>query len=554
MADCPPNASAMFGDSDDPMEIAERFETYKSELNKSTANPRPLPGSRREQNSVEALQKALGSADVSKALSPELVDSVRNALAQSDVGKAGAAEWTTTNPVPQGLAAFDLEAPAKLLAPRPTPLRNRLPRRRGVGLAHRFKRITGFTGTGTGGVGIFFPGITEGGTVAGGSQFTQGGWTPLRGSTIQYAGDDQVIPYKQYSVSDTVAWDAQFAGQGYQDVRQLSQTALLWSSMLLEERMLLGARGTDSAFAGAIVPTITLAVGATSGGITNTITTNVWVQVVAHGIWGTSAITTNASVAAATNDTIVVTFTNANTSGALSHDIYWGTGASAPAATSMFFVANTTSSTYTLSGALPASGTNASTAPSSDTTAYATGYDGLLTYCTGANSGYVSHVNGTLSTMNPGNEFNLAFASLYDSVKASPDEILANGHDRKQLSDTLKSNSGNSYRIMVDSASQAHNAQIGALVTGVQNEVTGDMVDVTVHPWLPQGTMPIISWTLPLPDSNVSDCFAVYNVQDYMGIEWPVNQFLYESSSYWYGTFVAYAPAWSGAVMGITAT
>jgi hypothetical protein len=137
-------------------------------------------------------------------------------------------------------------------------------------------------------------------------------------------------------------------------------------------------------------------------------------------------------------------------------------------------------------------------------------------------------------------------------VKGDPDEIFANGHDRKQLSDTLKGANGNSYRINLQNSGDAHNAQIGALVTGVQNEVTGKMVDVTVHPWMPQGVMPIVSWTLPLPDSNVSDVWAVYNVQDYMGIQWPVQQFLYESSSYWYGTFICYAPGWNGAVMGIT--
>jgi hypothetical protein len=64
--------------------------------------------------------------------------------------------------------------------------------------------------------------------------------------------------------------------------------------------------------------------------------------------------------------------------------------------------------------------------------------------------------------------------------------------------------------------------------------------------------MPIISWTLPLPDSNISDVFAIYNVQDYMAIEWPVTQFAYETSSYWYGTMVCYAPAWQGAITGIT--
>lgn len=113
MADCPPNASAMFGDSNDPMEIAERFEAFKAAVNNSTANPRPVPGTRdfHERSDAEALQKALGSAELSKALSPELLDSVRTALTQAQLNKAGAAEWTVSNPVPAGLAAFDLEAP-----------------------------------------------------------------------------------------------------------------------------------------------------------------------------------------------------------------------------------------------------------------------------------------------------------------------------------------------------------------------------------------------------------------------------------------------------------
>jgi hypothetical protein len=111
-----PKVAEMFGDQDSPREIAERFEHYKSELNKSLSAPRPLPNGpgSAELNEVESLEKALGSNVISKALAPELVDSVRNALAESQIGK----EWTAGtgsngNPVPGGLAAFDLEAPFK---------------------------------------------------------------------------------------------------------------------------------------------------------------------------------------------------------------------------------------------------------------------------------------------------------------------------------------------------------------------------------------------------------------------------------------------------------
>jgi hypothetical protein len=40
-------------------------------------------------------------------------------------------------------------------------------------------------------------------------------------------------------------------------------------------------------------------------------------------------------------------------------------------------------------------------------------------------------------------------------------------------------------------------------------------------------------------------------VQDYMGIQWPVNQFSYDFSTYFRGTFMCYAPAWNGVVSGI---
>lgn len=584
MANQPPSASHMFGDAESPLEVADRFETYKSELNKSMSVPRPVPGTTayQSQGNVDSLEKALGSDEISKALSPELVTSVRNALAQANIGKAGS-EWTVGtgsngNPVAGGLVAFDLEAPAKLLTPRPTPLRNRIARRRGIGLAHRFKRITGFTGTGTGGVGVFFPGITEGGTVAQGTQFNQGGYTPLRGAQISYAGDDQAVNYKQYGVSDSVSWAAQFSGQGYQDVRQLSQTALLWSSMLLEERMLLGARGTDSGFSGALAaPTgVALAARAATGAeVANSADiANLYVYVAAVGMWGNgaaSSVQSTTGLAATTSDVVDVTWTDVP--GALGYMVFAGTTTGVANAYAAQISGSQVASAPGVIGATPAAGTsgnkitinftgggtggcpNSGSQPSaSDGSAFATAYDGILSYCTGSNSGYVNRLNNSLvgaDSANVGNTFSNAFASLYDSVKADPDEILANGHDRKQVSDQLKDESSASYRITLDNATQAHNAQIGTLVTGVQNEVTGKMVNLTVHPWLPQGNMPIISWSLPLPDSNVSDVFAVYNVQDYMGIEWPVNQFLYESSSYWYGTMVCYAPAWCGAIQGI---
>lgn len=544
----PPSASEMFSDSTSPVEVADRFEHYKEELNKSLSSPVPAPGAPswdQQQHGGVALEKALGTPEVTKALSADLVSSVRNALAEANIGKAGAG-WTTGNPVSSGLVAIDLEAPAKLLTPRPTPLRNRIARKRGIGLAHQFKVISGHTGTGTGGVGIFHPGITESSPT---TQF--GGPSYLRGAKISYAGYDKAVPYKQFSVSDSVTWAAQYAGQGYQDVNQLSQTALLYSSMLLEERMLLGGRGTDAGFVGAVTPTITVAVRAAGTGETalTGVSTNVYVKVVSQYVWGHSVLSAVANAAPSTQ-VMDVTVTNAATNGALSYDVYASTGSSDPGDAARWFMINSTSSKITLQGALPTSGTAASTI-TADTSAQATGYDGILSYCCGPESGSVQRLNGKLTSDSP---FQDAFAALFDSVKADPDELFANGNDRRALSDILKNQSSSNYEINLingPGTEGSHSATLGALVVAVQNQITGKTLPITVHPWLPQGTVPIVSWTLPLPDSNISDVWSVFNVTDYQGIQWPVSQFLYESSSYWFGTFVCYAPGWNGAVMGI---
>jgi hypothetical protein len=568
-----PKTGDMFGDAENPLEIAERFESYKASLTKSAQNPLPTPGiptlDGQASNPMLDLQKSLGSDIVQKALSPELLESVRNSLMDSQivkdsqgilVGSGGSLGGTG------GLNAYDLEAPAKLLAPRPTPLRNRIARRKGIGTAHQYKRITGFTGTGTGGLSLMRPGITETST----TQF--GNINYLRGPKISYAGDQASVPYQQFGVSDQVSWAAQFSGQGYQDIRQLSQTSVLYSSMLLEERMLLGGRGTGSGFAGALAAPTAVAFGtpATAGagqvGITGT-TTNLYALVTAESVWGESVLSSVANHAI--TDGQVVTLSATLPAGATGMKVYLATAASAPGATTAYhFYGRFSGGSTLIQGAVPTTGTTAGTVTTNgDTSGSALDYDGILTYCTGANSGYVQNISGvtnpgggsapvgSLNTSNPGAEFFSAFAALYDSVKADPDEILANGNDRKQLSDLLKTSSSSSYQINLINApgtEGAHDAQLGALVTGLQNEVTGKMVAVTVHPWLPQGNMPIISWTLPLPDSNISDVFAVYNVQDYMAIEWPVTQFAYETSSYWYGTMVCYAPAWQGAITGIT--
>jgi len=349
---------------------------------------------------------------------------------------------------------------------------------------------------------------------------------------------------------------------GYQDLRQLSSTSTLYATMLMEERMMLYARGTASGYSGALAApaSVTLTSPVASGSQTALAANTYYVYVTSNaGIsgsgFGESVVTTVQSTAVATGDVLAITWPAV--AGAIGYNVYVGTTTGAANCTYQG-TAQGTSAVIQGAGTTGLLGNNfpyttngaAASRATADTSAYATGYDGILPTVLGANSGYNNTINSTFSTSNPGVEYQTVFYNLYNSVKADPDEILINGADRKQLSDSIKNGSTANYRLNL-SQTEAGDYVGGATIGALNNEITGKMVPLTVHPWLQQGVSPVLSYTLPIPDTQLSDVWAAINVQDYMGIQWPVVQFSYDFSTYFRGTFFCYAPAWNGAVSGI---
>ena len=535
-----PKAADLFGETS-AKKAAAKFEEYTDALNKSFSNPSTTPGQ------PSAMQQ-LESLTANKSLTADAVAALGNALtaqrtAMGDIVK----DISLTSPLSTSFAAFDLEAPAKLLTPRPTPLRNKIVRKKGVGTSHRIKRITGYTGTGTGGQGVVWPGITETSTA------TFGASTYNRGPKISYSAEDAIFPYFEYSLSDNVSFAAQFAGQGYQDLRQLSSTSTLYASMLMEERMLLMGRGTASGLSGALAaPTVTLSAVSAGTGQTALANNTYYVYVTSDaGAFGESVVSTVQSQA--TTSQLIKIVVGA-VSGALGYKVYVGTTTGVANAkycgriTSTTGYLNGAASTLTTGDNITFSTTGA-LAPTADTSAYATGYDGIIPQIV-SGGGVVNNINGAFSTSNPGVEFQTVFSNLYSTVKGDPDEIWLNGADRRQLSDAIKNGSNANYRINL-TQSDVGGYTGGAVVDTLVNETTGKQVSLSVHPWLPTGVAPVLSYTLPIPDTEVSDVWAAVNVTDYQGYQWPVVDFNYSFSTYWQGTLVGYAPAWNGIVTGI---
>ena len=429
------------------------------------------------------------------------------------------------------------------MVPVPTPLRNKLPRTKGVGTAHRIKKITGFSNAITGPNQIH-PGILE--TTQ--NNFAAAGSSNAlylnRGPKISYTAVDAIFAYSSFGLSDEVTFDAQYSGLGYQDLIATSARALLYSSMIAEEKMLMYGRGTTAnGFSGTLsAPTVTLTKRSAGTGETALADATYYVYVTASaGLFGESVAS---SVVSTSTTSQVIDVTVNGVAGAVSYKVYAGTTTGNANA---FYQGTTATKTYTLQGTPATTGT---TAPTADSSAYSAGYDGIYSYVLGSQSGYNNNINSTFSTSNPGVEFQVAFQTMYANNLANPDEIIMNGADRKQLSDAIKNGSTANYRLNLNQT-DAGGYVGGAVIDALLNEVTGKLVPMVVHPYAQQGVAPILSYTLPFENSEVSNLWSVVNVQDYTYLNWPKIQLQNEASTYWRGTFVSYGPQWSGAVSGI---
>lgn len=562
-----PSAQVLF-DTDDRREMADRRLEFVEEMTKATAAGNmgettwgsPLDAERPSDFPILQVRRdAKRAAEVRKALDDvEMQKGVYDSPWQGSKSEYFSKEWTLSNPVTTGLIPFDLEAPAKLLTPRPTPLRNSIPRMKGQGGARRFKVISGFTGTGTGNATTVQPGISESSTNAG-----PGGLSYVRGPYINYAGYDVTLNYVTTSLSDSVSWQAEYQGQGFEDIRSLSNTALLYSTMLLDERLMIYGRGTTgNGYTGALgTPTITsvtaVSASITPGGVSSLgSSATVWVVVAADagdllGTNGTtmhqgpsSTVGTTASVTTNTGLTAVQVNIGSDVTGALGYNIYVASVQAGP-----YYYSGRTGYNVGYVTAQPSSGPT-TTSGAADASAIATNYDGLLTN-TAASGGYVTRLNAALSTTNPGVEFQTAFGQLYEQVKADPEELWMNGFDRLQLSNAVLNNASQSaYQVFIQNQNMG-GVNVGAVVSTLLNEVTGSSIPITVHPWFPQGNALVRSKTLPIPDSNVSETSVMVLPQDYVAVQWPVVQFTYDASTFEIGTMCHYAPAWNGLIQGI---
>jgi hypothetical protein len=257
------------------------------------------------------------------------------------------------------------------------------------------------------------------------------------------------------------------------------------------------------------------------------VTTNVYVEVTAATFFGQTAAGASANVAWSSGQVVDVQITPVP--GAMWYDIYVATGASA--GTYYLMASNVGGLYYTLQGALP---TTTATAPTTDSGTYsANDQEGLISVLSGhASSGgsaiypanwqagyFNQSVGDTLKTSVLNNALQQLWdgtGNTYGAYRADPAEIIAEGGDVMRLSnDIVQTGSATNYRLFIEQA-DVPGVRLGAAVSEFQNPITRNVVRVVVHPWLSQGTVLLMSYTMPFAWSNVSNVVEFVAVQDYL--------------------------------------
>src|SRR5215472_1381870 len=121
-----------------------------------------------------------------------------------------------------GLQVYDLEAPAKLLYPVLTPLRNKIPRvGGGRGIQANWRAITAIN-----------PGNISAGLGQG-----------IRGGVMDQTVKEYFAAYRGIGLDNYVTFEADMSAEGFQDLKSTAVQSLLRALMIQEERIILGGNG-----------------------------------------------------------------------------------------------------------------------------------------------------------------------------------------------------------------------------------------------------------------------------------------------------------------------
>ena len=497
-----------------------------------------------------------------------LLKAAQAAPIMDDLAKSFVQNSTAT----QGLQLYDLEAPAKMLVPVLTPLRNIIPRRvTGFGSQANWKAITGINTANQ------RAGVSEGN----------------RGGIITQTTAEYLAAYRMWGLENSVTFEADLAAAGFMDLKALAVQQLLQALMIQEERLDLGG---NTSLALGTTPTPSLVAGtagsmATQGAasvICVALGPQAYLDVAGHNdgvtgqIFDPTAATVPGQISKTNTDASVDTFGggSAQKSANATVSVTGATGSIAATVAAVkgawgyaWFVGATagterlaaiTSINSVVLTTYPGSGQLASTLTAVDSSTSTLEYDGLFTQAakSGSNAYYATLATGvagtgtTLTADGAGGiaDFELAFATFYNRYRLSPTRIFVNSQECINITKKIIANGGAPLlRFTLDAKDVTDGKiQAGVVIGSYLNKVMNVNIPIQTHPLLPPGTILFYTDQLPYPMNGVADVVRKKLRRDYYQLEWPLRSRKYEYGVYADGVLQHYAPFSLGVITNIT--
>lgn len=500
------------------------------------------------------------------------LDLVKQAQAKPSEEIAKTAGYLQAATATSGLTYYDLEAPAKLLYPVLTPLRNAIPRvSGGAGIQANWRAITGINTAGT------RMGVSEGN----------------RGAALTHTTADYLAAFRGVGAEDLVSFEADYAGKGFDDIRARAVEGLLRAVMIGEEMIILGGNTSLAYGAGSITPTPTLTADTeTTSTCTNGSMTCACVALGFQAYWqlvgANNGAIGQAPLITAVEPGTIATFTKTNTDA--STDTYSGNvgkvSATSSAATIDSSHKGATATVTAVPGACgyawyvavnggtlylhsitsvnklkisadPSTTTVVHANLSTDHSTCALEFDGLLTQAFTSGSGaYIKAfaVGAQMTTNSAGGctELDTFFADRWNLYRLSIDELWMNAQQLLDLNNLVVKNGGAPLIRYALDAKGSVEIQAGVAIATVLNRITNTTVQVKVHPNMPPGMILGRCKELPYKLSGVVDPVRMLLRQDYYQIEWPRRSRKYEYGVYFDGVLQDYFPPALGVLYNIT--
>jgi hypothetical protein len=473
-------------------------------------------------------------------ISAESLAAVRDALgpvkSTDPLQKDATTQGITTG---LGLVGYNLEAPAKLLQPQISILRNRLPRKGGgYADAVHWKKITAVNANK-----IKATGFAEG----------------ARNSAVSFSEVDGLATYKAFGLDGFVTFEAVEQGRNFEDIRARGVAGTLQAVMIEEEKILLG--GNVSALGAPA--SLTVSDNGTGGPFTAATAYRFAVSAVtlagfingSKGNGGADAL--DESTGRQTDWTTGAGVTNVKLSwpavrGAVAYNVYCKATASA----SPFYAFTTgltnIAVTTAVLAAVPSSGNVPNTADKTNDTG---AFDGLIAQqCASAGNGYFKDLQGaTMTADNAGGivEWDDLLQSIYNATLSGPDFVLVSAQDARNALKKIATGGSNTSLILNANIEQGGTITGGLRIGAYLNKFTQELIPVLTHAQLPAGLQLFIPENLPYPQANIPNVIEVDVRQEYTQYDWALANRKYEFGVYGTEVLKHYFPAGGGAIAGV---